>query len=68
VPTNKQPPPLSGEDRVDQLLGEARYGVMQYRCVATSLAGFLQQLTVSYLSHGYWFYVTGCIPDGKDPS
>ncbi len=52
---------------MDQLLGEARYGVMQYRCVATSLAGFLQQLTVSYLSHGYWFYVTGCVPEGKDP-
>ncbi len=67
MPTSKQPPPLSGEDRVDQLLGEARYGVMQYRCVATSLAGFLQQLTVSYLSHGYWFYVTGCVPEGKDP-
>lgn len=40
---------------------------MQYRCVATSVAGFLQQLTVSYISRGYWFYVTGCVPEGKDP-
>jgi hypothetical protein len=40
---------------------------MQYRCIATTLAGFLQQLTVSYLSHHYWFYVTGCVPEGKDP-
>lgn len=41
--------------------------VMQYRCVAASVAGFLQQLTVSYISRGYWFYVTGCVPEGKDP-
>jgi len=35
--------------------------------MATTLAGFLQQLTVSYLSHRYWFYVTGCVPGDKDP-
>ncbi|MCC6678941.1 MAG: hypothetical protein IT436_17580 [Phycisphaerales bacterium] len=40
----------------------------EYRCVATSLSGFVQQLAVSYLGHGYWFYVTGRIPDGKEPS
>lgn len=40
----------------------------EYRCVATSLSGFVQQLAVSYLAHGYWFYVTGRIPDGKEPS
>ena len=40
---------------------------MVYRCVATSAAGFVQQLAVSYIGHGYWFYVTGVVPDGKDP-
>jgi len=40
---------------------------MSYRCEAASVAGFLQQLAVAYLPHGYWFYVAGCIPEGKDP-
>lgn len=40
---------------------------MTYRCVATSVAGFVQQLAVAYLAHGYWFYVTGVVPPGKDP-
>ena len=40
---------------------------MAYRCEATSVAGFVQQLAVSYIGHGYWFYVTGRVPDGKDP-
>jgi hypothetical protein len=39
----------------------------QYLCEATSVAGFIQQLAVSYLTYGYWFYVTGRIPEGKDP-
>jgi len=38
-----------------------------YRCEATSAEGFVQQLAVSYVGHGYWFYVTGVVPDGKDP-
>ncbi len=38
-----------------------------YRCVATSIEGFVQQLAVSYIRHGYWFYVKGCIPPDKDP-
>jgi hypothetical protein len=38
-----------------------------YRCETTSLAGFVQQLATSYLTHGYYFYVTGRVPDGKDP-
>jgi hypothetical protein len=38
-----------------------------YRCEATSLEGFVQQLAVGYVSRGYWFYVTGFIPAGKDP-
>lgn len=41
---------------------------MEYRCVAKSVEGFVQQLAVAYITHGYWFYVTGTIPDGKDPA
>ena len=36
-----------------------------YRCVAESLAGFVQQVAVSYVKNGYWFYVAGAVPDGK---
>ena len=39
-----------------------------YRFEATSIPGFIQQLAVSYIGHGYWFYVTGKIPEGKDPA
>jgi hypothetical protein len=28
--------------------------------------GFVQQLAVAYITHGYWFYVVGEIPEGKD--
>lgn len=38
-----------------------------YRCVTTSIEGFVQQLAVSYIRHGYWFYVKGFIRPGKDP-
>lgn len=41
---------------------------MAYRCVATSVAGFIQQLAVCYVARGYYFYVTGRIPDTKDPA
>lgn len=40
---------------------------MQYRAVATSVEGFVQQIACCYLRHGYWFYVTGRIPVGKNP-
>ena len=40
---------------------------MEYRCVASTVDGFLQQLAVAYITHGYWFYVVGEIPEGKDP-
>lgn len=43
-------------------------GQISYQCVASSVAGFLQQLAVAYLGHGYWFYVTGHVPAGKDPA
>ena len=39
-----------------------------YQYEATTSAGFLQQLAVAYLGHGYWFYVTGRVPEGKDPA
>ena len=39
-----------------------------YRCEATTVGGFVQQLAVQYVTHGYWFYVLGRIPAGKDPS
>lgn len=41
---------------------------MQYRCVASSPEGLVQQVAVSYLRHGYWFYVTGRVKKNKDPS
>ena len=40
---------------------------MEYRCVATSLSGFVQQVATAYVPHGYWFYVQGFVPDGKNP-
>lgn len=40
---------------------------MEYRCEATSVAGFVQQLAVSYVGHGYFLYVAGEIPARKDP-
>ena len=36
------------------------------RHVATSPEGYVQQVAVCYLRHGYWFYVTGRIPARKD--
>ena len=39
---------------------------MHYRCEATSVEGFIQILACNYLPHGYWFYVTGRVPPGKD--
>ena len=41
---------------------------MEYRYVATSVAGFIQQLAVAYVSKGYYFYVAGRIPEHKDPA
>lgn len=38
----------------------------RYRCIAASEIGFVQQLACNYLPHGYWFYVMGRVPEGKD--
>jgi hypothetical protein len=40
---------------------------MPYRCEATSIEGFVQQIACSYLRHGYWWYVAGLIPPDKNP-
>jgi hypothetical protein len=40
---------------------------MPYRSEATSVEGFVQQIACCYLRHGYWWYVSGRIPQGKDP-
>lgn len=40
---------------------------MPYRCEATSREGFIQHLACNLLPAGYWFYVLGRIPEGKDP-
>lgn len=37
-----------------------------YRCEATSVSGFIQQLAVAYVRNGYWFYVACRIPETKD--
>jgi hypothetical protein len=39
---------------------------MQYRSEVVSVTGFVQQIARSFLRHGYWWYVTGCVPTGKD--
>lgn len=41
-------------------------GDRRYQCVAGSVAGFIQQLAVGYVTRGYWFYVSGEIPPEKD--
>jgi hypothetical protein len=37
-----------------------------YKWIATSPAGFIQQLAVSYVANRYFFYVLGRVPAGKD--
>ena len=37
-----------------------------YRYEAQSIEGFVQQLAVQYVARGYWFYVSGIVPEGKD--
>ncbi len=40
---------------------------MEYQYEVTSIEGLVQLLACNLLPHGYWFYVTGQIPEGKDP-
>lgn len=39
---------------------------MKYKYLCASENGFVQQLAVAYVNHGYWFYVTGIIPNNKN--
>jgi hypothetical protein len=39
----------------------------EYRYECGSVEGFIQQLAVSYVARGYWFYTCGMVPDCKDP-
>jgi len=39
----------------------------KYESEAATLEGFIQQLAVSYVGRGHWWYVTGQIPDDKVP-
>ena len=38
-----------------------------YRFEASTIEGFVQQVVVQYVACGYWFYVSGIVPEGKDP-
>ncbi|QDV66081.1 hypothetical protein Mal65_52540 [Crateriforma conspicua] len=40
---------------------------MAYRCEVDSAEGMVQLIATNYLRHGYFWYVTGRIPVGKDP-
>lgn len=40
---------------------------LPYRSEIETIGGFVQQLAVSYIAHGYYFYVWGIVPEGKDP-
>ena len=39
---------------------------MTYNYLAVSENAFVQQLAVAYVSHGYWFYVAGIVPQNKN--
>jgi hypothetical protein len=40
---------------------------LPYRYEARSVTAFIQQLAVSYVARGHYYYVTGVVPDRKDP-
>jgi hypothetical protein len=40
---------------------------MECLCETTSIEGFVQLVACNLLPHGYWFYVTGQVPNGKNP-
>ena len=39
-----------------------------YRCEARTVSHFIRHLAVNYVSRGYFFYVKGEVPPGKDPA
>jgi hypothetical protein len=44
------------------------YRCPHYQCEATSMEGLIQQVALSYLRHGYLWYVTGIVPERKEPA
>jgi hypothetical protein len=66
-PEDNQPPSFLESTPATLPASEERGTRMEYRCVATTLEGFVQRLAASLLPHGYWFYVSGVIPERKDP-
>ena len=44
------------------------YRCPKYLCESTSIEGLIQQIAVSYLRRGYWWFVTGVVPERKDPT
>ncbi len=41
---------------------------MEYKYEVTSLVGFLQRVATHLLPKGYYFFVQGTVPEGKDPA
>lgn len=41
---------------------------MEYKYEVTSLVGFLQRVATHLLPKGYYFFVQGLVPEGKDPA
>ena len=39
-----------------------------YRCEAKTVEEFVRRIRVDFVARGYFFYVQGVIPEGKDPS
>lgn len=58
---------LSGACAENKLQILSRHRAKPYRCAALSVEGFVQQLSVAYVSRGYFFYVASSIPEGDDP-
>lgn len=41
---------------------------MEYQYEVTSLVGYLQRVATHLLTKGYYFFVQGLVPEGKDPT
>lgn len=39
----------------------------EYRCAVASVTAFVQRVAVDLVQHGHFFYVTGVVPERKDP-
>src|SRR6266567_3599245 len=55
-------------DRAGNEFPHLSHGEAVYRSVTSTVEGFVQQVAVNLLPHGYRFYVTGVIPEHKDPA